>query len=369
MKYKKALFITDLDKELDGKVIYTNNLVKIFSGNSEKLDIVCFDKSFLENEGGKVFEIKKKKGLVFIRYFLSFLPMMACRTLNKEYKTFLRNEIDDYDLFIINHHSMLWASKYISKESKLVFVTHNIETKVALSRVFVNKGIQNIIFSYVDFIKHFIYEKKYIRKDFIITTISKYDLNYYGQKLKNKVIKLLPFSTEEKKLTDFREKEVVIVGSFFWKLKKDNLLKFLEEAYSMLNAASVSIKIIGGMDHSFNKQLVQSYPDLIIRSNVDKIDPEIKHSRIGLIIDKAGGGFKLKVIDYIRFGLPIFSINEGITEDVHGETKGYIKVSDYKKLTKCILEEIDDIDSLKSRQNELILENQHFLNPYTLEDF
>lgn len=362
MRYNRALVITDIGHDFDGKVLYTNNILSSINKICEELSVISYNDSFFEKE--KIYESivyeGKTKGL-FLKYFFSLNPMMVCRSFHKGIAAYLREKSNEFDLIVINHHSMLWTAKYLNPKAKILFVTHNVETEVALSRLKVSRNPVNILFGLIDYIKHWVYERRNLDNSMIISAISNHDKSFFQKKYKNNVIKILPFIDVQRTKSSLKKKEIVIIGSFYWKIKQQNLLNFLREANSyLLQHEDIVLKVIGGMNNEF-KEVLDTNFKVEIHDNIDDFSKLVQHSRIGLIVDKAGGGFKLKILDYISYGLPIYSIKEGVTTDLNGDGIAYLTFDTYKELIKQVLEDIDKKEKLEKMRTILIEDNSQLL--------
>jgi len=370
MRYNRVLILTDVGEDFDGKVLYTNNIISAISEVTNEVTIISYNDSFFEKQKfDKSIVFEKKTKHLFLKYLFSFKPMMVCRSFQKNVQSFLEQISCQYDLIVINHHSMLWATEYINSEVNVLFVTHNVETEVALSRLKVSKNPINIIFGLIDYMKHRIYEKNHINNSMTISAISDHDRNYFHKEYKNKIIKILPFTDLARKKSTLSKKEAVIIGSFFWKIKQQNLYTFLKEAEPHLQSnKDVTLKVIGGKTTKFKESLLANF-NIEIHDNVDDFKEYIENSRVGLIIDKAGGGFKLKILDYISYGLPIYSINEGVTSDLNGEGKGFLIFDTYQELIDQLLIDIDDRAKLEKMRDILAEENNQLLSQPNLKLF
>lgn len=136
----------------------------------------------------------------------------------------------------------------------------------------------------------------------------------------------------------------------------------------MQSNKDVTLKVIGGMTTKFKESLLANF-NIEIHDNVDDFKEYIENSRVGLIIDKAGGGFKLKILDYISYGLPIYSINEGVTSDLNGEGKGFLIFDTYQELIDQLLIDIDDRAKLEKMRDILAEENNQLLSQPNLKLF
>ena len=107
-------------------------------------------------------------------------------------------------------------------------------------------------------------------------------------------------------------RRVVVVGSFHWRAKQQNLLRFLAARAAARPPTDVQLRVVGSGPAPFLRKLAEQYPDVEITGPVARIEDHLDGCRIGVIPEEEGGGFKLKALDYAYSGLPIFGLDAGL---------------------------------------------------------
>jgi glycosyltransferase involved in cell wall biosynthesis len=145
---------------------------------------------------------------------------------------------------------------------------------------------------------------------------------------------------------DSRLRRVAIIGSFEWTAKRVNLSNFLLAADARFAAANISIDVVGMVPQALRAELEPKLRATRFHGFVDDLGTVFQQSRLGLIVEETGGGFKLKTLDYIFNGLPVAALNgsfEGIPESV---AKHFLVKDDLPALVSSIIELIDRDDAL-----------------------
>ena len=79
-----------------------------------------------------------------------------------------------------------------------------------------------------------------------------------------------------------------------------------------------------------------------------------EHARIALVPEEIGGGFKLKILDYIFSRVPIAAVETALNGIPVQLQSQFVIESDISTLLATIVAVIDDIDRLNAMQNERI---------------
>jgi len=107
-------------------------------------------------------------------------------------------------------------------------------------------------------------------------------------------------------------RRVVMSGSFEWVAKRINLELFLEQAAKPLADAGIELQIVGKTEEAFRAAMRKRFPNVNFVGRVLEMSPYLLNSRMGLIVEEFGGGFKLKTLEYIYHGLPLAGLNHAV---------------------------------------------------------
>lgn len=140
----------------------------------------------------------------------------------------------------------------------------------------------------------------------------------------------------------------VILGSFNWIAKQANLLGFLKAAANDYVRAGAELLVVGDMPADFRARLARDYPAVTFTGPVADIGPYLLGARIGLIPEQAGGGFKLKALDYVFHGLPIAALDGSYAGMPLIPDESVLSYPDMRSLARGSLEALDAPDRLRS---------------------
>ena len=151
-----------------------------------------------------------------------------------------------------------------------------------------------------------------------------------------------------------RRRRVAIIGSFEWTAKQVNLSNFLLAADSRFAKAEIGIDIVGMVPDAFRATLEPKLRATRFHGFVDDLAEIFQQSRLGLIVEETGGGFKLKTLDYVFNGLPVAALNgsfEGIPESV---AKHFLVGKDLPALVNSIIDIVDNDARLEAMRREAL---------------
>ena len=155
---------------------------------------------------------------------------------------------------------------------------------------------------------------------------------------------------EERLLTTDTPRRVVVVGSFGWLVKRQNLCEFLEAAAAPLAARGIGIDIVGSGPTGFLDRLRRRFPQASIHGQVARVEPYLAAARISVVPERVGGGFKHKVLNAVFQRIPIFALSESITELPLDDGQSVRLCPGFHELVAAIIAEIDDLERLNSLQ-------------------
>jgi glycosyltransferase involved in cell wall biosynthesis len=132
--------------------------------------------------------------------------------------------------------------------------------------------------------------------------------------------------------------------------KQINLSAFIESADSILQNAGVGLDVVGEGPDSFRKAQGASVKATRFHGFVEDVGEFLAARRFGLVIEKTGGGFKLKTLDYIFNGVPIAAIRGSISGLPLTPGLDYLSFESMRELGEGVVALIDDIERLNSMQ-------------------
>jgi glycosyltransferase involved in cell wall biosynthesis len=254
----------------------------------------------------------------------------------------------DYDFIVFDHFRVTWMLACLSQEarSKSVYMSHNIETLSRIGGFRLEKNIIKKAALWLDYIKTQYWESKCFSCLNFCTAISETDRDYLIDKGIKKTELLKPgYSGDKVVVKDFAlcENSVAWVGSFKYFAKKINLISFCEVVHSRFGKnVPFTLLVIGLMEHDFELEIRSRFPFCNIYPNVDFVSPYLTKANCGIVFEPVGGGFKLKILDYVFSKIPVVALRgtcDGVDfkNNVH-----YLEVSNADDAINAILNLLND---------------------------
>jgi hypothetical protein len=145
-------------------------------------------------------------------------------------------------------------------------------------------------------------------------------------------------------------RRVAMVGSFDWAIKQENLRMFLSRADPAFAAAGIHFDVVGRLPAALRAELEPGLRATTLHGFVDDPAPIFARSRMAVVPEMIGGGFKLKMLDYLFARMPVASITAAAAGLSAGLRATMILADDCPSLVNAIVSNIDDTDSLQARQ-------------------
>lgn len=145
-------------------------------------------------------------------------------------------------------------------------------------------------------------------------------------------------------------RRVVVVGSFFWIVKQQNMNEFLEAAAKPLAERGIGIDVVGHGPADLLTAWRRRYSSVTIHGEVDKIEPFVQGARISVIPERLGGGFKNKVLNAVFQRSPVFALAGSITGAPLVDGHSVRLCDGFSALVQAIATGIDDLAALNDLQ-------------------
>lgn len=298
------------------------------------------------------------------RYPFSRLPRQALRLSDPGAQQALGAILiqESWDAILIDYVSMGWVLPLLEDRLKasnqrpaLVYVAHNHEA--SLRRQAVSQSTAPLIMrlaQWVDGKRAAALERRLLSAVDYVTVNTKADLELFRADAPQQHYQVLVPGYDGPRLanrtiTAETPRRVVVVGSFDWIVKQQNLEGFLEAAHPLTDHG-IGIDIVGSGPENILQEWRRRFPHATIHGRVDAVEPYIQGARMSIIPEKIGGGFKHKVLNAIFQRSPIFSITGAITEVplINGQSMHHFP--DFIALIQGIIQNIDNFDDLNALQ-------------------
>ncbi|RWX56592.1 glycosyltransferase [Photobacterium chitinilyticum] len=346
----KSIFITTskIGAENQGDYIYSSQIFNVLN-KSELVDLFSFE--------------QKNNYLAVLLFF--FLPMMWVRNFSLTLCMKLLKERDDYDVIYLDHYRCAWVSILAKLLNKKIFVfNHNLESSVyrSLSKSS-EASIFKRVFCFFEYTKVYLTELVVFRIISGLSSISGDDIPEWARV---KLLVLPPYSSEPFKFVGSPNKPTaIIVGSFHWRLKQHNLQVFLDAFYEVYkqNPKDCSVIVAGSAPSSFYNSIRNEYPFVTVIDGFNDLSELAGIATIGVCPDHAGGGFKLKTLDYFKLNLPMIAIENGASGVLEPVVPSF-------NTFQCLAKEVYSLlGDEKQRHSLFQKQNSYFLRHHSEDAF
>jgi glycosyltransferase involved in cell wall biosynthesis len=154
-----------------------------------------------------------------------------------------------------------------------------------------------------------------------------------------------------RRLTADLPRRAVIVGSFDWVAKRLNLEEFVGIADPLFAAQSAELQVVGSAEPAFLDRLRRQVTATEFTGTVDCVTPHLDRARIAVVPERSGGGFKLKVLDYVFNRMPILALDGSVAGMPLRPNESVILCPDHHALALAVLRAMDDLELLNRLQD------------------
>jgi glycosyltransferase involved in cell wall biosynthesis len=294
----------------------------------------------------------------------STLPHTAyrCRThaIRKELQLLL--ERGGWDGIVFDGISVGWAlgpvrDFYAGREDRprLIYVSHNHEESLRQQVADSQREFFRRQAVRLDAAKVSRLERELVDQVDFVTAITPEDLQLYQRRRGNKPMGVLTPGYQgrklgERRLTPDLPRRAVIVGSFDWIAKRMNLEEFVDVADPMFAAAGARLTAVGSAEEKFLERLRQRTSASTFTGTVPDVTRYMDEARIAIVPERNGGGFKLKVLEYVFNRIPVFALRGSFAGVPLVHDDSVMLYSDHAALARGVLDLIDDLDRLNELQ-------------------
>jgi glycosyltransferase involved in cell wall biosynthesis len=352
-----------------GDRIYTAQLSQSFAhANGELTFIGIADQHTKAAPNGSAMQWKSVDGGRYgtARSLLSTMPLVAAMHATERYRAELRTlYAQQWDAIVFDHYASGWAlrefmrtsSAHAARRPRLAYVAHNHEEKV-LRAVAADSdaGLIKRAGFWQNYFKVKAMERHMVDTVDVVTAITAEDAAAFtAQSPGVKTLVLTPGYNgrvaEGRNIDASGPRHVIMVGSFRWAAKQDNLRQFLRIADGIFAKAGIVFDVVGDMPASLRKELEPGLKATVLHGFVDDPAPIYDKARIALVPEAIGGGFKLKFLDYIFQRLPVATLSDAVA-GLPGELREQmIQSPDHASLAHAVVARIDDVAALETMQN------------------
>ncbi|WP_419898818.1 glycosyltransferase [Roseomonas sp. USHLN139] len=249
----------------------------------------------------------------------STMPLVAARHATAAYRAALDRlaaegpwdaiVVDQYGMGWVLHHAGLMAGK-----PQVVFVTHDHEESVTKMQ-WQDRGekLPKRLALLQNHLKTTRFERWISRRADVVTTITRADADLFATQAPGRwILPLLPgydgARLAARDPAETRPRAVVLFGSYRWSAKQANLRIFLDQADPVLAKAGIAIRVVGDMPDDLRQELSKKYRAAEFTGFVDDPAPYLASARLAVVAEPIGGGFKMKLLEYIFNRVPVAAL-------------------------------------------------------------
>jgi glycosyltransferase involved in cell wall biosynthesis len=237
---------------------------------------------------------------------------------------------------------------------RLIYVSHNHEesmrSQVAESQPSFLKR-QAVRF---DALKVSMLERELVDQVDYVTAITPDDLSLYQRRRDKPMGVVTPGyrgrRLKERRISQNLPRRAVIVGSFDWIAKRMNLEEFVDVADPLFAEQHAELQAVGSAEETFLARLRSRTVATHFTGTVPDLTSYMDNARIAIVPERNGGGFKLKVLEYVFNRIPVFALNGSFAGVPLQHDDSVMLFPDYASLARGVLAAIDDVDKLNKLQ-------------------
>jgi glycosyltransferase involved in cell wall biosynthesis len=294
----------------------------------------------------------------------SRLPHIAyrCRTgaMRRVLDDLLRK--GDWDGIVFDGISVGWALRPVldhfassGRRPRLIYVSHNHEESVRAQIAHEQRPFLRRQAVRFDALKVSRLERALVDSVDFVTAITPEDLSLYRRRRCDKPMGVLTPGYRGRRVAERRisadlPRRAVIVGSFDWIAKRMNLEEFVDIADPMFAECRAELQAVGSAEEAFLARLRQNTVATRFTGTVPDVTRYMDQARIAIVPERNGGGFKLKVLEYVFNRIPVFALSGSFAGVPLRHNESVMLFPDHAALAHGVLEALDDVDRLNSLQ-------------------
>jgi glycosyltransferase involved in cell wall biosynthesis len=351
-------------------LIYSAHLLQAFADAGARIDMLCQVKEGVpirdENHDGVHWHFVPYERHRTWTSLFSTLPNVAVRARTPALDRLVRAKLAErqWDCVVIDGMQAGWAldlalaarAENGGRGPRVIHIAHNHEetTRKRVARSY-DGGLVHKLALHLDAAKAGRLERALVRKSDLVTAITPQDAAQFAEIRPDRpIIALSPGydgrRLQARRITADTPRRGVMVGSFHWVAKQMNLEAFLKAADPLFHAAGAELQIVGGGAEPLFERLRKQIRATRLIGPVDDLEPYFDGARMAIVPEEVGGGFKLKILDYVFNRLPVAAITDTEAGLPLNPSESILTFPSMEKLAEGVLRAMDDIALLNSLQ-------------------
>lgn len=296
---------------------------------------------------------------------LNRFPLTAAVDSTSAYRALLEEQLrEQWDAIIFDSYGTGWAldrckayrATKLGAKAILVHVSHNHEEVLwrSMARQ-AAAGLPKRLALWQNYYKVRGLERQLLRDVDLVSAITIEDEQALrAHRRDNNTLTLTPgydgSAAAERVIDDSVPRRAVIVGSFQWVVKRENLARFVEHADARFAAHGIELVVAGDVPEDLKQTLIATSRATRFEGFVKDLAPFLAQARIAIVPELIGGGFKLKFLDYIFGRVPVATVDAAAAGLPAKLREDLITSTDFAGLTSAIIEHIDRLEHLNRLQ-------------------
>lgn len=302
-----------------------------------------------------------------LRAAFSTMPLVAASYASAAFRSRVRTLMQDrWDFIVIDQLALGWAvdimDSVIANGSRplLVHVSHNHETSLweSFYREFQGFILKRLVI-WQNYVKVRAFEQKVLERADLVTVITEEDAEKYSADVPGiRTVVIKPgYSgaiSSRAVISSETPRRVVLVGSFRWSAKQENLRQFVKVADPVFAQRGIEFVVVGPIPGDIAKELERTAEATRIVGFVEDLKPVLENARVAVVPEAIGGGFKLKFLDYVYGRMPVATLTRA-TAGLPDELRQAMLCRDnLSQLASGIADIIDDLPELNAMQEKAL---------------
>ncbi len=368
-----CLWLTWIDPapEHDGQRIYSGRMIDAVAARGVKIDILCFHSESVRERGQSEDPVRwwlvprdERPGWWSV---FSRLPNLShrCDTLamRRGFRDLLERRV--WDTIVMDGLSTGWALDIIDAyfgdgpdRPRLIYISHNHEetTRALVADNFTGNPLMAAALK-IDARKATLLEHRMMDSVDVISAVTPEDAERFSARVPQKPVFVLSPGYGGRRVPSRRigphvPRRALLVGSFEWLAKQMNLTEFLSAADPIFAEAGAEIQVVGNGERGFFDRLRPQLKGTEIVGPVDDIRPYLDNARVAILPERSGGGFKVKMLDYVFNRIPVAALENSFAGVPLTSKKNVLTFNSHEALARGVVEIIDNFDLLNGLQQD-----------------
>ncbi len=305
-----------------------------------------------------------------VRSLASTWPLVAAMHATPAYQARLDELFaQPWDVIVFDHYGSGWAlQRYLAsaagrsaQRARTAYIAHNHEEKVLRA---VAADSDAALFKRLGFWQNYLkvraMERYMVRHVDLVTAITEEDASSFSaQRDGLRTLVLTPgyngAVAPERNISAATPRHVMMVGSFQWAAKQENLRQFLKVADPVFAAHNIVFDVVGGMPEALRADLTPTLKATRLHGFVQDPTPLFDSARMALVPEAIGGGFKLKFLDYLFRRMPVATLTDAVAGLPAVLRAEMIQAQTLAGLADAVVAAIDEVERLNGMQQRAFI--------------